>query len=61
MHILTKNIFVEKMLRTHASYLGEKNIRYMYHPQSVQTSVRQIGVTEQTYYRWRKEYGAGKG
>ncbi|NLK39231.1 MAG: hypothetical protein GX303_03140, partial [Clostridiales bacterium] len=20
-------------------------------------AVRQIGVTEQTYYRWRKEYG----
>jgi len=25
--------------------------------QSVQSAVRQIGVTEQTYYRWRKEYG----
>ena len=25
--------------------------------QAVQTAVRQIGVTEQTYYRWRKEYG----
>ena len=24
---------------------------------SVQESVRQIGVTVQTYYRWRKEYG----
>jgi len=28
--------------------------------QSVQTSVRQIGVTEQTYYRWRVEYGGMK-
>ena len=27
---------------------------------SVQTAVRQIGVTEQTYYRWRKEYGGMK-
>lgn len=25
---------------------------------SVQEAVRQIGVTVQTYYRWRKEYGA---
>ena len=25
--------------------------------QSVQEAVRQIGVTVQTYYRWRKEYG----
>ena len=25
--------------------------------QSVQQSARQIEVTEQTYYRWRKEYG----
>jgi len=24
---------------------------------SVAEAVRQIGVTEQTYYRWRKEYG----
>ncbi|SFL64077.1 Transposase [Loktanella salsilacus] len=24
---------------------------------SVQEGVRQIGVTVQTYYRWRKEYG----
>ena len=24
---------------------------------TVQQAVRQIGVTEQTYYRWRKEYG----
>ena len=24
---------------------------------SVQEAVRQIGVTVQTYYRWRKEYG----
>lgn len=24
---------------------------------SVQETVRQIGVTVQTYYRWRKEYG----
>ncbi len=24
---------------------------------TVRESVRQIGVTEQTYYRWRKEYG----
>jgi len=24
---------------------------------SVQDAVRQIGVTVQTYYRWRKEYG----
>jgi len=28
--------------------------------QSVQTAVRQIGVTEQTYYRWRKEFGGMK-
>jgi len=28
--------------------------------QSLQTAVRQIGVTEQTYYRWRKEYGGMK-
>ena len=26
----------------------------------MQTVVRQIGVTEQTYYRWRKEYGGMK-
>jgi transposase-like protein len=25
---------------------------------SVQEAVRQIGVTAQTYYRWRKEYGS---
>ena len=25
---------------------------------SVQYAVRQIGVTVQTYYRWRKEYGS---
>ena len=25
--------------------------------QSVLEACRQIGVTEQTYYRWRKEYG----
>jgi len=28
--------------------------------QAVQTAVRQIDVTEQTYYRWRKEYGGMK-
>ena len=28
--------------------------------QTVATAVRQIGVTEQTYYRWRKEYGGLK-
>ena len=28
--------------------------------QSVEMAVRQIGVTEQTYYRWRKEYGGMK-
>ena len=28
--------------------------------QSVQTAVRQIGISEQTYYRWRKEYGGMK-
>jgi transposase-like protein len=28
--------------------------------QAVQAAVRQIGVTEQTYYRWRKEYGGMK-
>ncbi len=27
------------------------------HGQSVQQASRQIEVTEQTYYRWRKEYG----
>ncbi len=26
-------------------------------PLTVQEAVRQIGVTVQTYYRWRKEYG----
>ena len=25
--------------------------------QTIAEAVRQIGVTEQTYYRWRKEYG----
>ena len=25
--------------------------------QSAQQACRKIGVTEQTYYRWRKEYG----
>ena len=25
--------------------------------QSVPLACRKIGVTEQTYYRWRKEYG----
>ena len=24
---------------------------------SIAYAVRQIGVTQQTYYRWRKEYG----
>lgn len=24
---------------------------------TVKTMVRELGVTEQTYYRWRKEYG----
>ena len=24
---------------------------------SIADAVRQIGVTQQTYYRWRKEYG----
>jgi len=28
--------------------------------QTIQTAVRQIGVAEQTYYRWRKEYGGMK-
>ena len=28
---------------------------------SVQDAVRQIGVTVQTYYRWRKEYGGMNG
>ena len=28
--------------------------------QTIQTAVRQISVTEQTYYRWRKEYGGMK-
>lgn len=27
---------------------------------SIPESCRQIGVTEQTYYRWRKEYGGLK-
>ena len=27
---------------------------------TVQTASRHIGVTEQTYYRWRKEYGGVK-
>ena len=25
--------------------------------QTVQEAVRQLGIAEQTYYRWRKEYG----
>ena len=25
--------------------------------QSIADAVRQIGVTQQTYYRWRKQYG----
>jgi putative transposase len=25
--------------------------------QSIGDAVRQIGVTQQTYYRWRKQYG----
>jgi putative transposase len=25
--------------------------------ETVQAAVRQLGITEQTYYRWRKEYG----
>jgi putative transposase len=25
--------------------------------QTVQQAVRQLGIAEQTYYRWRKEYG----
>jgi transposase-like protein len=25
--------------------------------QTVQQAVRQLGISEQTYYRWRKEYG----
>lgn len=29
--------------------------------QSVAEAVRQIGVSEQTYYRWRQEYGGLKG
>ena len=28
--------------------------------QTIQAAVRQIGITEQTYYRWRKEYGGMK-
>jgi len=28
--------------------------------QRVQDIVRQLGITEQTYYRWRKEYGGLK-
>ena len=28
---------------------------------SVQEAVRQIGVTVQTYYRWRKKYGGKEG
>ena len=28
--------------------------------QTIQKAVRQLGVTEQTYYRWRKEYGGMK-
>jgi putative transposase len=27
---------------------------------TTRNAVRQIGVTEQTYYRWRKEYGGMK-
>ena len=27
---------------------------------AIADAVRQIGVTQQTYYRWRKEYGALK-
>ena len=28
--------------------------------QTVHQVVRQLGITEQTYYRWRKEYGGMK-
>ncbi|CAO4180189.1 Transposase [Methylorubrum aminovorans] len=28
--------------------------------QSVAEAMRAIGVTEVTYYRWRKEYGGGR-
>jgi len=27
---------------------------------SIQSAARQVGITEQTYYRWRKEYGGLK-
>jgi len=30
---------------------------FMSQGKTAQQAVRQIGVTEQTYYRWRKEYG----
>ena len=45
---------------THQNKLStsfERQKYYSLQGQSVQQSARQIEVTEQTYYRWRKEYG----
>jgi|TARA_B100001971_G_C18059806_1_gene467302 transposase-like protein len=38
-----------RMLRETEVYIGEG--------MTAREAARQIGVTEQTYYRWRKEYG----
>ncbi len=38
------------------NYLREAEI-FISQGQSVPEVVRQIGITVQTYYRWRKEYG----
>ncbi len=38
------------------NYLREAEI-VVSQGKSVRDAARQIGVTEQTYYRWRKEYG----
>ena len=29
--------------------------------QSLQQALREVGITDATYYRWRKEYGGLKG
>jgi len=38
------------------NYLREAEI-IISQGKSVRETARQIGITEQTYYRWRKEYG----
>jgi transposase-like protein len=38
------------------NYLREAEI-FISQGKSIREASRQIGITEQTYYRWRKEYG----